>query len=82
MNRGYIHAYVAENTPNICQIVARKNGEEIYADEWNGYRRDNCVHVMSVTKSVMALLVGIAIDNGQIRSIDNKVLSYFPEYSV
>ena len=82
MNRGYIHAYVAENTPNICQIVVRKNGEEIYADEWNGYRRDDCVHVMSVTKSVMALLVGIAIDNGQICSIDDKVLSYFPEYSV
>ncbi len=79
MNRGTIHAYIAENAPNICQIVVRKNGGEIYADEWNGYRRGDCVHVMSVTKSIMALLAGIAIDNGQIRSVDDKVLSYFDD---
>ncbi len=82
MNREYLHPYVEDNEPNICQIVIRKNGVEIYADAWNGYRRDDCVHVMSVTKSIMALLVGIAIDNGQIGAIDDKVLSYFPEYII
>lgn len=82
MNIDYIHSYVEENEPNICQIVVRKNGEEIYADEWNGYRRDDCVHVASVTKSIIALLVGIAVDIGMIKNIDEKVLSYFPEYTV
>lgn len=82
MNRDYIHSYVEENEPNICQIVVRKNGEEIYADEWNGYRRDDCVHVASVTKSIIALLVGIAIDNGMMKSLDEKVLFYFPEYTI
>lgn len=82
MNRDYFHSYVEENEPNICQIVVRKNGEEIYADEWNGYRRDDCVHVASVTKSIMALLVGIALDNGMMKSLDEKVLAYFPNYTV
>lgn len=82
MNRDSIHSYVAENAPNICQIVIRKNGEEIFADEWNGYRCDDCVHVASVTKSIIALLVGIALDNGMIKSLGEKVLSYFPEYTV
>lgn len=82
MNSDYIHSYVEENKPNICQIVVRKNGEEMYADEWNGYQRDDCVHVASVTKSIIALLVGIAIDNGMIKSVDEKNLSYFPEYTV
>ena len=77
MNITELHSYIEENTPNICQIVIRKNGEEIYADEWNGYKRDDCVHVMSVTKSIVALLVGIAIDNGMIKSVDEKVLTYF-----
>ena len=56
--------------------------KEIYSDEWNGYKRGDCVHVMSVTKSVMALLVGIAIDQGLIGSVDDKVLSYFPDYTI
>ena len=30
----------------------------------------------------MALLVGIAIDKGQIGSVDDKVLEYFPDYKV
>ncbi len=82
MNRDILHSYVEENEPNICQIAIRKNGEDIYADEWNGYKQNDCVHVTSVTKSVMALLCGIAVDNGQIGSVDDKVLSYFPEYTV
>lgn len=82
MNKDSIHSYVEENAPNICQIVVRKNGEEIYADEWNGYRRDDCTHVASVTKSIMALLIGIALHNGMMKGIDEKVLSYFPEYTV
>ena len=38
--------------------------------------------IMSATKSVVSLLVGIAIDQGMIGSVDDKVLSYFPEYPV
>lgn len=30
----------------------------------------------------MALLMGIALDKGQIRSVDDKVLDYFPCYKV
>ena len=82
MNKTELHEYIREKTPNICQIVVRQNGRVIYADEWNGYRCDDCVHVASVTKSTIALLVGIALDNGMIKSLDEKVLSYFPEYTV
>ena len=37
---------------------------------------------MSATKSIMALLIGIAIDKGQIGSVDDKVLDCFPNYKV
>ena len=37
---------------------------------------------MSATKSVVSLLIGIAIDQGKIYSIEDKVLDYFPDYSV
>ncbi len=82
MNREELHKLIETEQPNICQVVAYKGGEQVYEDCWNGYRMDDCSHVMSVTKSIFALLIGIAIDKGQIKSVDNKVLDYFPEYKV
>ena len=82
MNREQLHQLIENSQPNICQIVAVRDGKIVYRDNWNGYKDDDCLHVMSVTKSVMALLVGIAIDRGQIRSVDDKVLDYFPDYQV
>ena len=77
-----LHSYIQEHQPNICQISVLQNGNELCSAEWNGYQRTVCVHIASVTKSVMALLIGIAIDHKMIGSVDDRVLSYFPEYSV
>ena len=82
MNKQELHDFIARQQPNICQMVAVKDDETVYSDTWNDYTKDDCVHVMSVTKSIMALLIGIAIDKGQIHSVDDKVLDYFPEYKV
>jgi len=35
----------------------------------------------SVTKSITALVLGIAIDRGWIKGVDEPVLSFFPEYA-
>lgn len=77
-----LHRLVEEKQPNICQIVAIENGKIIYSDEWNNYSKEDCTHVMSATKSVVALLVGIAVDQGLIKSVDERVMSYFPDYKV
>lgn len=37
---------------------------------------------MSATKSIVALLVGIALDKEFIKSIDQHVLDFFPEYKI
>ncbi|MBQ4185965.1 MAG: serine hydrolase [Clostridiales bacterium] len=82
MDQKELYRYIQENQPNICQISIMQNGQEIYSAEWNGYQRNDCTHIMSATKSIIALLTGIAIDHGMIGSVEDKVLSFFPEYSV
>ena len=82
MNKQELHNLIETQQPNICQVTAYKNNELVYSDCWNNYKATDCVHVMSVTKSIFALLIGIAIDKGQIKSVDDKVLDYFPEYKV
>lgn len=76
------HNYVAHNESNICQITAIQNEKAIINDTWNGYKVDDTVHTMSVTKSIVSLLVGIAIEQGLIGSVDDYVLDYFPEYKI
>ena len=82
MDREKLHRYISEKQQNICQISVLQDGQEIYSDEWNGYKKTDSAHIMSVTKSIVALLIGIAVDNGKIGSVDDKVLSYFPDYTV
>ena len=77
-----LYPYIEKNQPNICQISVLQNGQEIWSGEWNGYRKTDCTHIMSATKSVVSLLIGIAIDKGLIGGVDDKVLSYFPDYRV
>ena len=76
-----ITAYVRDNEPNICQICVLKDGKEVFSEEWNGYKKDDCTHIMSATKSIVSLLAGIAIDKGMIKSVDEKVMSFFPDYT-
>jgi CubicO group peptidase (beta-lactamase class C family) len=45
------------------------------------FTRDRKHCLSSVTKSVTATLLGIAIDRGFISSLDAKVLDFFPEYA-
>lgn len=82
MNRKELHDFIEEKQPNICQISCYKDGKEVYSDEWNNYKKIDTCHVMSATKSIVALLVGIALDKGFIKSTDQPVLDFFPEYKI
>ena len=77
-----LYTYMREKLPNICQISVIREGKEVYCKEFNGYKRTDSVHIASATKSVMALLIGIAIDHKMIGGVDDKVISYFPKYSI
>lgn len=76
-----LHKLIETTQPNICQIAAYRGDEPVYSDLWNGYGDGDCTHIMSATKSVMALLTGIAIDQGFIAGVEDRVLSYFPDYT-
>jgi len=82
VNKEKLHVIVANEQPNLCQIVAIKDNEIVYSDTWNNYKPTDNVHIASVTKSVMSILIGIAIDKGMIESVNQKVLEFFPDYVI
>jgi CubicO group peptidase (beta-lactamase class C family) len=67
---------------NTAGIVVLKGGKTLYENYYNGYTAANPVHVFSVTKSIISILIGIAIDKGYIKSMNQKVLEFFPDYEV
>ena len=56
-----------------------KDDRLIYENYFNGYDRDSINTSFSVAKSFVSALVGIAIDEGLIDSIDDSITKYIPE---
>jgi len=62
-------------------IVVVHKGCIVFEKYYNGCDSNDTHHVASVTKSITSALIGIAIDAGYIKSVDEKVLNFFPEYN-
>ena len=73
---------IANKYNNIAGIVALKKGEVHYEKYFNQCVATSRIHVYSVAKSIISILIGIAIDKGHIKSVDQKVLDFFPDYVV
>mgnify|MGYP002713011125 CR=1 FL=1 len=67
---------------NINGLLIVKEGQIAYEKYFNKTRPGDTHHVASVTKSVTSALIGMAIDAGNIASVEQKVLDFFPEIEV
>ncbi len=67
---------------NIAGVVVRKDGKILYENYFNKCTAASRIHVYSVSKSIISILIGIAMDKGCIKSINQKVLDFFPDYTV
>jgi CubicO group peptidase (beta-lactamase class C family) len=72
--------FVQNRLPDAFSLLVVRNGylvfEKYYA--WGSPEKYAVVH--SVTKSVMSALIGIALDQGHLKSVDQKLIEFFPEY--
>lgn len=76
-----LEAAIAADYSNIAGMVVRKDGETVYERYFGGCTAESRLNVFSVTKSIISILLGIALDRGCLRSIDQQVLEFFPEYT-
>lgn len=67
---------------NIAGIAITKNESLVYERYFDGYTKDDVLHVASVTKSIISVLIGIAVDKGYVKNIEQKVLEFFPDYTI
>lgn len=70
---------VITRNPNLYSLLIHKDGKTVYGKYFNGRRETSLMNDQSLTKSVVSLLVGIAIDKGFIHSVDEPIVDFFPE---
>ena len=75
--RPTIDDFLARSATTAYIII--KNDTIIYEHYYRGYDRSKISTYFSVTKSVTSLLVGIAVDEGYIKSVHDPVTDYIPE---
>lgn len=60
-------------------LIVLQNGRVVYERYYNGYQRDSIVTSFSAVKSINSALIGIAIDEGLIGGVNDRVVQYLPE---
>jgi CubicO group peptidase (beta-lactamase class C family) len=60
--------------------MLQRDGELLVEAHRMGMRADRTTNVKSVAKSIISLLVGIAIDQGHLRTVRQPIADFFPGY--
>ncbi|MDQ1769778.1 serine hydrolase [Labilibaculum sp. A4] len=69
-----------ENNETVAYLVIQ-DGKVLYEEYWEDYGTESLSNLFSATKSIVSLLIGIAIDQGKINSINDPVGKYLKEFS-
>jgi CubicO group peptidase (beta-lactamase class C family) len=69
----------AEALPDVRSLVALRRGRVAFEYHRSGQDRETLQPVESVTKSVLSLLVGIAVAQGRVASLDQPLLALMPQ---
>ena len=70
-------SFLAANRTQAFIVI--QNDEIIYEQYFNGADRESIVTSFSTAKSFASTLIGIAIDEGHIHSVDDHITDYLPE---
>jgi CubicO group peptidase (beta-lactamase class C family) len=79
--------------PNIHSVLIARHNKLVYEKYWPGkdevwgipkgvvpHAKDSLHDIRSISKSIVSACVGIAIQQGTIKSVDQKIFDFFPEY--
>jgi len=76
-------SYVQDSGLEVNSVIVIRHGyivyEKYFRAPWN---KDRIHNIYSCTKSVMSSLVGIAVQQGKIKSLNDKMVDYFPNRTI
>ena len=80
--------------PNIHSLLIARENKLVYEKYWPGkdenwgknlaitvHAKDSLHDIRSISKSIVSACIGIAIQQGKIKSVEQKIFDFFPEYA-
>lgn len=74
------HQKIRRELPHVYSLLVIRRGAIVFERYYQGHDASSLFDVRSVTKSFVSALIGIALAEKRIVNLDQKILSYFPEY--
>jgi CubicO group peptidase (beta-lactamase class C family) len=65
--------------PRLHSLLVSWRGETVLERYFNGHSRTRLANIKSASKSVVSALVGLAIERGLLRGVDQPIASFFPD---
>ena len=77
-----IDTSITENNIQINSVIVVSDGYIVYEKYYHAWTQYMAHTIQSCTKSFMSALIGIAIDKGYIDNVSQRVLDFFPNYTI
>lgn len=74
-----VHLQEAEKMKTIAYVII-KDDSIVHEQYWDGFDADSHTNSFSMSKSIVSVLVGAAIAEGKIKSVDQPIGDFLPEY--
>jgi CubicO group peptidase (beta-lactamase class C family) len=72
--------YIESKLPAVQGVIMIKNGRTVFEKYYGRGGPDETQYVHAINNTLLAFLVGIAIDKKNIKSVNQSLAEYFPEY--
>ena len=71
--------YIEENDIHLHSLLIVRNGYLVVEAYWHPYGPSDRHTIESITKTIVGTLIGIAIDRGEIESVKQRLIDFFPD---
>jgi CubicO group peptidase (beta-lactamase class C family) len=62
-------------------LIVIRNDSLVYEEYWDGFSKKTISNSFSVAKSIVSTLIGIALQEGKIKSLDDPASNYIPSFN-
>lgn len=73
--------HIQQDLPDLFSVLIVRHGYLAFERYYGGYEAELPFEVASVTKSITSALVGIALDKGYLKDLDQPISDFFPQYA-
>lgn len=77
----HMQEYIEMELPGLHSLLIVRHGYLAFEAYYQGFHKDSYHNIASATKSIISLLIGIALGEGKLTSVDQPMLAFFSEWA-